>query len=541
MKLQRVFALLLCAALLLCGCSNGGKEETQITAVEITPDPAYIGKDGVFEYPMEPVTLSINLDPVDRSTIPAWALEYYIWDIIAEKTGVTLERIGSSGQGGGNNDAIYTLIASGDLPDIFLNNWFAYSDGPEDAIKHNIILRLNEIYSMYAPNLTKVLEENEKWAKDTATDDGTYYVFPFLRSSGGQCSYGLAYRKDKLDEFDLEVPETPGELENVLRVLKQNGEGCGLTFEYRYLFTGEQGYGTALQSGFGIKSGFYIENGAVHFGECEPAYEEFVSWLNKLYLEGLIDPEMPSVDKTIVQNKFRNGDALAVLMGPAQSVAEVSVFGEGWEIAGGPSLTPEKGTAPKFGHMENSYTGASCAAISTDCENIAAAARFLDWFYAQDNLELYQRGVEGFAYAVVDGEYTRDIDHLIPLEGENADSVSMRMRYAQISGNWPMKMLEGMNSSPDAASPQEKISAAWSNNLMAEHIMPPITLTRDESSDYITLFMDIDTYMREQIALFITGVRPMSEFADFTQMLEKLGVQQLISIQQSAYDRYLAR
>ena len=53
--------------------------------------------------------------------------------------------------------------------------------------------------------------------------------------------------------------------------------------------------------------------------------------------------------------------------------------------------------------------------------------------------------------------------------------------------------------------------------------------------------MDIDTYMREQIALFITGVRPMSEFADFTQMLEKLGVQQLISIQQSAYDRYLAR
>ena len=111
MKLQRVFALLLCAALLLRGCSNGGKEETQITAVEITPDPAYIGEDGVFEYPMEPVTLSINLDPVDRSTIPAWALEYYIWDIIAEKTGVTLERIGSSGQGGGNNDAIYTLIA----------------------------------------------------------------------------------------------------------------------------------------------------------------------------------------------------------------------------------------------------------------------------------------------------------------------------------------------------------------------------------------------------------------------------------------------
>ena len=50
---------------------------TLILAASIMPCAT---ADGDFSYPMAPVTLSINMDVVDRETIPDWALDYYIWD-----------------------------------------------------------------------------------------------------------------------------------------------------------------------------------------------------------------------------------------------------------------------------------------------------------------------------------------------------------------------------------------------------------------------------------------------------------------------------
>ena len=557
-KLSKLLVVLLAMALVMCGCasdtgdtgaasgttsgsSTGTTTGTTSGTTTDTTGTTDAGTADAFTYPMEPITLSINIDEVDRESIPDWALEYYIWDIVAEKTGVTLERVGASGQGGGNTEDIALMIASGELPDIFINNWLSYPGGPEAAIKQNLILKLNDIYTQYAPNYSKVLAENERWAKDTATDDGTYYVFPLLRAARDQTFYGFGYRQDKLDEFGLTVPTTPDELENVLRVFQQNGAECGLTFEYRFLFTGEQGYGTDLQSGFGLKSGFYVDEGKVHFGEAEPAYKDFITWINKLYTEGLIDPDMPSIDKATSLAKFSNGTSWAALIMSTINVAEPGEINDGWDTVGGPALATAKGETPQFGHMQNSYAGNASAAISTDCENVEAAARYLDWFYAEDNLATYQHGVEGFAYAIVDGEYTRAMEHLIPIEGEGADQIKTRMSYSHIGTNWPMKMLDGMSHDLEMYDSQKQIGEAWRAHNMAEHILPPVTMTQEEASEYAMLFTDIDTYMREQIAMFIIGTRPMTEFDDFQNTLKQLGVDRVIEIQQAAYDRYLAR
>lgn len=508
-------------------------------AVTMLPNLAY-GEESI--YPLEPVTLTINMDVVDRETIPDWALDYYIWDIVEEKTGVTLERKGASGQGSGNTEDISLMIASGQYPDIFLNNWLSYPGGAAKAIQQNIIIKLNDVFDQYAPNLTKVLDENEKWAKDIATDDGTYYVFPLLRAERDQCFYGIGYRQDKLDEFGLEVPTTPEELENVLTVFKDNGMECGMTFEYRFLFTGDQGYGTDLQSGFGLKSGWYVDDGVVHFGEYEENYYDFLVWMNRLYTNELIDPDMPSIDKATSLAKFSNGNTWACICMSSLAVAELEYLHEGWEGVGGPALAMAVGEEPQFGQLQNSYAGNASAAISSTCSNVEAAARFLDWFYGEENLEIFQHGVEGFAYAIVDGEYTRDLQYLIPLEGEGADNVSTRMTYAQIGTNFPMKMLDGMSHDyHQYPEKQAEILATWRANNMAEHIMPPVTFTTDEAGEYSSLYTEIDTYMKEQIAKFIIGTRPLEEYDDFRNTLETLGIERMIELQQAAYDRYLER
>ena len=521
--------LLVCLALVMA-----------LTATMITG----LADGSAFSYPMEPVTLSINMDVVDRETIPDWALDYYIWDIVEKETGVTLDRKGANGQGGGNTEDIALMIASGQYPDIFLNNWLNYPGGAAKAIQQNIIIKLNDVFDQYAPNLTKVLAENERWAKDIATDDGTYYVFPLLRAERDQSFYGIGYRQDKLDEFGLEVPTTPEELEDVLTVFKENGMECGMTFEYRFLFTGDQGYGTDLQSGFGLKSGWYVDDGVVHFGEYEEKYYDFLVWLNRLYTNGLIDPDMPSIDKATSLAKFSNGTTWACICMSSLAVAELGHEheAEGWAGVGGPALSEVKGEEPQFGQLQNSYAGNASAAISTTCSNVEAAARFLDWFYGEENLETFQHGVEGFAYAIVDGEYTRDLQYLIPLTGEGADNVQTRMNYAQIGTNFPMKMLDGMSHDYHKY-PEEQgvILATWRDNNMAAHILPPVTLTADEAMEYASLYTEIDTYMKEQIAKFIIGTSSLNDYANFRSTLEALGVERMIELQQAAYDRYLER
>jgi len=547
-KLSKILAACMVVSMAMSGCSSAASSTAPASSAapagSTAPasSAASTGSAEAFTYPMEPVTLTVNMAEVDRESIPDWALEYYIWDIVAEQTGVTIEAVGAEGRGAGNTEDISLMIASGNFPDIFINNWLAYPGGPEAAINQKLILPLNDIYADYAPNLSKVLADNPQWAKDTSTDNGTYYVFPLLRASRDQNFYGIGYRQDKLDEFGLEIPTTPEEMETVLRTFKDNGVECGLTFEYRFLFTGEQGYGTPLQSGFNIKSGLYVDDGVVKFGEYEPAYEDFLIWLHRLYADGLIDPDMPSIDKATSVAKFSNGTAWACIAQSSLAIASVFENDPSWVGVGGPSLAPEKGAQPQFGHLQNSYAGNASAAISTSCENVEAAARFLDWFFAEENLETYQHGVEGFAYAIVDGKYTRDINALIPLQGEGADNVSTRMSYSHIGTNWPMKMLDGMSHDyhkyPEL---QGEILSTWRDNNMVNHIMPPVTLTPDEANEYGMLFTDLNTYMREQIAMFIIGTRPLEEYDDFRATLEQLGVQRVIELQQAAYDRYMSR
>lgn len=495
-------------------------------------------------YPLEPITLTVNIDETPRDSIPDWALDYYIWDIIEEKTGVKLECWGADGRAGGNTEDINVLIASGSYPDIFINNWLSYPGGPSKALTNNVIMPLNDIIDEYCPNFKKVLDENESWAKDVATDDGTLYVFPLLRAARDKTFYGLGYRQDKLDELGLDIPTTPDELEEVLTAFKDAGMECGLTFEYRFLFTGDQGYGTILQSGFGLKSGWYVDNETVHFGEYEDAYYDFLVWLNRLYENGLIDPDMPSINKSTSLAKYSNGEAWAAVLQSSATVAGLEYVNadKGWKGVTGPSLATEPGAVPQFGHLQNTYAGNAAAAISTKCQNVEAAARFLDWFYGEENLETYQYGVEGFCYAVVDGEYTRDIQYLIPLEGENADNVEIRMNYGIIGTNWPMKMLDGFSHNYYAY-PAETLEAlaVWRQNNMEEHILPPVTLTVDEANEYASIYNDVDSYMKEHISLFITGKQSLDEYEEYRSVLEDLGIERLIEIEQAAYDRYLAR
>lgn len=130
-----------------------------------------------------------------------------------------------------NTQEFNLVLASNDLPDVWMNNWLNFPGGPKRAIDQGYILRLNDIIDKYAPNFKKVLQENPQIAKDIRTDEGDYYAFPFIRSEFDKTYVGPIIRKDWLDELGLPVPETIDEWYTVLKAFKEKKNAAApLTF-----------------------------------------------------------------------------------------------------------------------------------------------------------------------------------------------------------------------------------------------------------------------------------------------------------------------
>ena len=113
------------------------------------------------------------------------------------------------------------LIASGDYPDMVQYDWKNAVGGPEGMINNEVIVPLNDLMDKNAPNLKKYLGENPDIDRRIKTDNGNYYVFPFIRSDKSLLiSQGPIFRKDWLDDLGLSAPQTIEEWENVLTAFR---------------------------------------------------------------------------------------------------------------------------------------------------------------------------------------------------------------------------------------------------------------------------------------------------------------------------------
>ena len=85
--------------------------------------------------------------------------------------------------------------------------------------------------------------------------------------------------------------------------------------------------------------------------------------------------------------------------------------------------------------------------------------------------------------------------------------------------------------------------ALWNDESDSQKtLIPPITLTEEESKRYSVLNGQVDTYISEQRTKFITGEADVqAEWDTYIQTLKSLGMDEMISIYQAALERYNAR
>lgn len=543
MKATRPIALFLLITLLLCGCSApAAPAATHAPTAAKTPDSAPSSSAApdsavadAFTYPMEPVTLTINYDEIDYTALADWQKEHYFWDELQARTGVTLKRIGAASNAMAVSDQFVLMLASGDYSDIMCANWLNFPGGPNAALNEEYIIALND-HMDSLPNFAAQLEADPEFAKTIMTDEGVYYCFPYYMEPRGAQYTGLVLRQDWLSSLNLAIPETAQELQDVLTAFKNElGVVSPLTFECRWLFL--ENAAASLSSAFNVTYPFYVEDQQVKFGPAQPGYLEFLTTMNAWYAQGLIDQDMPSINKATVQAKFASGEAGA-------SIQQISNIGStllanaedpDFQISAAPSLAASKGERPQFSHRNNRYSGSFSWAVSTTCANTEAALRLCDYVWSEEGQLFCAYGTEGYSYQMIDGKPV--LTDLVTHNEFGSTREGARKSFG-ITSNFPYYGLDHDASYDDAL---YDIKTVWADNDSLRHMLPPVTFTQLESSLVSSKYGNIDTYAREMITKFIIGSEPLSNYDAFLDTLDSYGLQDVLSVYSAAYERFKNR
>lgn len=510
-------------AVAACSCGNKGGGGTAVD-VENLPDAKYGDT-----YPIETdetLTLWSNLE-VDAEYKKAEDMPLY--KTLSEKTGINIDYIVPST--GSDLEQFNLMVASGNLPDIIVYDWYTCYGNPTKAMEDNIILPLNGVFEKYAPNVSNWLEKIGDNAKQIRDDEGRYFGFPSLVDFTEEdvdaffLYEGPMIRSDLLEKYGLESPETLDELYNVLKTFKANGIKSPLVLEGKRMKSGA--YTAFMFGAFGTQYTYYQDNGKIKYGPLEPGFKDALMTYNKWYKEGLLDNEFASMDDATLTRKMTDGSAGATIHYVSRLAAWTNASGFKYDGFAYPTL--EKGKKAEFGQLTTSGGSGTLGAITSQCKNIELAAKFLDYGFSDEGILLNNYGIEGTTYNMVDGvptftdEYLNDFDKLIPYSRLEM-TVHQLNRYNQ----------------RNRADYQQNAFKVWQTNQKA-HGLPSLMPTAEESDEQAQIITEVNTYVEEMVFKFITGYESFDNYDAFVENVKKMGAERVIELKQAQLDRYADR
>lgn len=544
-KSNKVLALLTAVSLsagLLAGCGGSASSASSSAAGSSTAADSANAATEEFSYPMSGKELTywcelntnVSANYTNMGDTP-------FGQGLMERTGVTITYLHPpTGQ---LNEQFNLILADGDLPDIMEYTWQNYPGGPQKAIEDGNILALNDIIDQYCPNLKAYLEAHPDVDRQCKTDEGNYYMFPFVRGDDSlRVSTGLMIRQDWLNDLGLEMPTTIDEWHDVLTAFKtEKGATAPFAFEYT---TPSLRNNWPFMSAYNTTAEFYVgDDGKIHYGPAEENYKEFLATMNQWYKEGLLDPDMPTAQLDQVSAKMTSGASGASLgwigsrMGVWTTAAKET--DPNYDLEAAPVPTLNKGETAKMGPMDNVVVNNGGAAITTRCKDIEAAARLLDWAYSDEGHMYYNFGTEGESYTMENGEpvYT---DLIL----NNPDGLPIAQAMSgYIRGNYNGPFVQDVRYAQQyyTMDCQKKAQATWTVPEASEHVLPPITPSSGESEEFSAIMNEINTYRDEMTLKFILGTESLDNFDKFVDTMNQMNLKRAIEIENSALDRYNAR
>lgn len=478
--------------------------------------------------------------PDNRYAPKSYTQNLPVWQEIEKRTGVKINwDVTPVAQ---YNQAMNVrLAAASGLPDIL-----QLPGSPVNYGMDGIVLPLNELIDKYAPNIKKYFAENPNIYKLHKAPDGKIYALSSdISGTALTDPAGMLIRKDWLDKLNLQEPTTLDDWYNVLKAFKEkdpngNGKPDEIPLSPQYTWGGLALFGNALGLHLAEYSyGYSVDaNGKIKNDWLDPRAKELVVWLNKLYNEGLLDPEFMSkkTDKILADiTREVVGSTNNLLNATAKFNSAIGKPGVDWQM----TLPPANGSNKRF--YEKAAPISGYWAISKDAKNPELAIKWLDYIYAnEEGARLIAFGIEGTSYKMVDGkpEFTDFVvnnpDKLDPVSalrtlGAFPNTPWIRAEKGPLSYQ-PAALLKP---NPALLEQAKRIEPYLVDNTPLKYLLP----TEEEAEQEKQLGADINTYQEETILKFIYGKEPI-DWDKFTKRMKELGVDEVTAIKQKQYDRY---
>lgn len=555
-KIMAVLMVGVMSASLFAGCgsekeetagdSPGGKKESSGETLSSETGPASEGTAGEQQgasvtYPVEgagTLTYGMTLASGWKERFDSYG-DLPIGQELQKMTGYTLDMVHVE-----NNTAMNLLIASGDLPDILAFNFGTYYTGKEQkAISDGVIYAMTEEFVREnAPDYWAYLEANPNVLKQVKTPEGYISGFAFILGDELlKSGFGMIVRDDLCGQLGMELPETADEFYEMLKGMK--GElGVEIPFCVTNGVLKDMMDSGVITSPFGLVTrSSYVEGDKVRIGYAQDEYKDVLLWLNKLYAEGLLDANFSTVDQDTVTANMLTGVS-GVSAGACGSVLgtwlKTNKDVKDWSLAGIRNLVAVKGDTPMFTKYNNDVAGVNTV-ITANCKDPEAAARFLNFGYTEEGHMLYNFGIEGVSYNMVDGSpvYT----DLLLNNPDGLTAAQAMSEYILATGNGPFIQDKDYLMQYYSTDEQKTAVQRYADSDAARYKLPNVTINLDYADEYSSLVSELETYRDEMTIKFIRGEEPLDNFEKYQETLNSMGINRLMELIQEALDEYNSR
>lgn len=473
----------------------------------------------------EPITFTYYVGNLGNTVIQSFA-DNLAYQEIQRVTGVNLEFLHS----GLNEQAnqIGVMVASLDMPDIMELGGYRYPKGEDAMIDDGIILRLNELVEEYAPDYLALINSNDEIRRQVVTDEGNIWAFLCIQPTDEIPWRGMSIRKDILDAHDMALPETIGELKECLLLFKE----LGMEIPFFFNINGGAFDDGPIVSAWDVGPLFYVEDGEMKYGPMEDGYKEFLTEMHEWYELGLLDKEAPVRNGTDVDALAANGEIGVLLQAGYGPTLAVNLNGQAQNpdflLYPIPNLPLEKGDTVQFRNY-NYYNKGDPAVIPTTCSDPVEAVKFMNFGYTEEGFYLYNYGVEGVSWEMIDGvpTYTELITN-----STEGPWTNIRDKYKRHTGPYLRDEMAFPVTDFEMLCMEEWAKAG------DELCPPPVSRTAEENDRFGQLNPDILLYVKEMRWKFITGEESLDNYDAFRDQLRTMGIEEVLEIQNAALARY---
>lgn len=503
--------------------------------------------EGYFPIVDEKVTLRVAV--ANQPSVEDFATnEFTKW--YEERTNVQVEWIVLP-EGEDGIQKLNLMLSSGDIPDVIMG--FGLTAAQIELYgSQGIFIPLNDLIDTYGVNIQNAFAQYPLAKEVVTSPSGNIYSLPEINDCY-HCSVAqkLWIYKPWLDTLGLEIPTTLDEYVEVLRAFKEKDpNGNGIADELPL---------TANVNGWNSQFDFYFMNsflynpssrrfmndGKVDVTYNKPEWREGLRFLNRLFEEGLLDPNAFTQDTPTLQRVGQAEDNVvgSIPWGYPGWLPIENVEGARWnQYVVVPPLKGPNGFAVQPLDPYSPFS-VSKFIVTSAAKNPAVAVRWADGFYQQEIEIAAYLGPEGNGWEWAE-EGQKGIN------GEQALYVALKSWGNIQNDQW-------MQANPSFRSSDFRLTQMSDNPFELETILfhesakltpmaqdeslavPPLYFSAEDAQEVAEYEQTLKKIVEEMMARFTIGdldIDNDAEWQSYLDALDQAGLARYLELSQKAYD-----